>query len=89
MFNRQNIACFLQGLFVLPLCALFGLMTALLFQSHYHHRWSVAADIAWAAVFALFPLAGALRTRQRALTAGLVVGLAVTIAAYFGLRPNT
>jgi len=88
MFNRQNIAGFLQGLFVLPLCALFGLMTALLFQSHYHHRWSVGADIVCVAVFALFPLAGALRTRQRALTAGLLAGLAVTVAAYFGLRPS-
>ena len=88
MLNRQNIAGFLQGLFVLPLCALFGLMFVLLFQSYYHRRWSSGVELLCVALFALFPLFGALRTRQRALTAGLLAGLAVTIVAYFGLRPH-
>lgn len=89
MLNRQNIAGFLQGFFVLPLCALFGLMFALLFQSYYHRHWSTAVELLCVALFALFPLVGALRTRQRALTAGLLAGLLVTVAAYFGLRPHT
>jgi hypothetical protein len=88
MLKRQNIADFLQGLFVMPLCALFGLMFALLFQSYYHRRWSQTSELLCVAVFALFPLLGALRTRQRALTVGLLAGLGVTIAAYFGLRPH-
>ncbi len=88
MLNRQNIAGFLQGLFVLPLCALFGLMFALLFQSYYHRHWSQGAEFLCVALFALFPLLGALRTRQRALTAGLLAGLAVTVIAYLGLRPH-
>ena len=52
MFTRPNIAGFLQGLFVLPLCALFGGLVALLF------RWHGVAAFASAAVCALFPLAG-------------------------------
>lgn len=88
MFNRQNIAGFLQGLFVFPLCALFGGLFALLFQSYYHRRWSTGGELLCVALFALFPLFGALRTRQRALTAGLLAGLAVTVAAYFGLRSH-
>lgn len=88
VFTRQNIANFLQGLFVLPLCALFGLMTALLFQSYYHRPWAPWAVALCAGLFALFPLAGALKTKQRSLSAGLVAGLLVTIAGYFALRPH-
>ena len=88
MFNRQNIAGFLQGLFVLPLCALFGLMFALLFQSYYHRRWSTGAELLFVAFFALFPLFGSLRTRQHSLTVGLIVGLIVTVISYLGLRPH-
>lgn len=88
MFTRQNIANFLQGLFVLPLCALFGLMTVLLFQSYYHAHWSERTQFLCVALFALFPLAGALKTRQRALSAGLLTGMVVTVGLYFALRPH-
>ncbi len=86
MPTRVNAAAFLQGLFVLPLSALLGLMGALLFRAYYH--WGAAHDKWFIAFCALFPLAGALKTRQRALTAGLLAGLAVSIAAYFALRPH-
>lgn len=89
MLTRQNIANFLQGLFVLPLCALFGLMTALLFQSYYHSHWSARAQFLCVALFAIFPLFGALKTRQRALSAGLLTGLALSVLGYFTLRPPT
>jgi len=88
MLTRPNIAGFLQGLFVLPLCALFGGLFALLFQSYYHAHWSRPAWLLCIALFALFPLAGAVKTRQRALTAGLLAGLVLTIFGYFVLRPH-
>ncbi len=88
MFTRQNVANFLQGLFVLPLCALFGLMTALLFQSYYHAHWSAQAQFLCIALFALFPLAGALKTRQRALSAGLLAGLLLSVGIYLAIRPH-
>lgn len=82
MLTRQNVANFLQGLFVAPLCALFGLMVALLF----HWR----GGSAWAAVAfcALFPLAGALKTRQHSLTFGLLAGLALAAWAAVVLLPH-
>ena len=82
MFTRANIAGFLQGLFVLPLCALFGGLVALLFQAHGR------ALFVCVAVCALFPLAGAIKTRQGALLAGLLVGIAVSVLVYFGVRPH-
>ncbi len=88
MFTRTNVANFLQGLFVLPLCALFGLMTALLFQSYYHTHWKWGWELLCVAGFAVFPLLGALKTRQHSLTAGLLAGLVVSIFAYLGLRPH-
>jgi len=88
MLTRANIANFLQGLFVLPLCALFGLMTALLFQRFYHVHWKWGWELLCVALFALFPLLGSLKTRQRSLTAGLLAGLVVTIWGYYGLRPH-
>lgn len=82
MFTRANIANFLQGLFVLPLCALFGGLVALLF----HARGG--AIFACIAVCALFPLAGAIKTRQGALLAGLVAGILVSVLVYLGVRPR-
>jgi hypothetical protein len=72
----------------MPVCALFGLMTALLFQAYYRAHWSLRAQFLCVALFALFPLAGALKTRQRALSAGLMAGLALSIIGYFTLRPH-
>ncbi|MBV9851803.1 MAG: hypothetical protein JO250_19220 [Armatimonadetes bacterium] len=86
MLNRANIAAFLQGLVVLPLSSMLGLMVALLFRSYYH--WSAAHDRWFIGFCVLFPLAGAVKTRQGALLAGLLAGLAVTVLAYFALRPR-
>ncbi len=82
MLTRTNIAGFLQGLFVLPLCALFGGLVALLFNAH------GGALFTCVAVCALFPLAGAIKTRQRALLAGLLAGILVSVLIYFGVRPH-
>lgn len=82
MFTRANIANFLQGLFVLPLCALFGGLIALLF----HARGG--AILACITVCALFPLAGAIKTRQGALLAGLLAGVLVSVLIYLGVRPH-
>lgn len=82
MLTRANIAGFLQGLFVLPLCALFGGLVALLF----HARGG--AVLACVAVCAFFPLAGAVKTRQGALLAGLLAGIVVSVLVYFGVRPR-
>ena len=81
IFTRANVAGFLQGLFVLPLCALFGGLVALLF------RWHGAAVWASVTACALFPLAGALKTRQGALALGLLAGIAASILVYLGVRP--
>ena len=82
MFTRANIANFLQGLFVLPLCALFGGLIALLF----HARGG--AILACIAVCAVFPLAGAIKTRQGALLTGLLAGVLVSVLVYLGVRPH-
>ena len=82
MLTRANVANFLQGFFVLPLCALFGGLIALLF----HARGGAA--LACVAVCALFPLAGAVKTRQGALLAGLLAGILVSALIYFGVRPH-
>lgn len=81
MFTRPNIAGFLQGLFVLPLCALFGGLVALLF------RWHGLAAFAAVAVCALFPMAGALKTRQWALFSGLCAGMVAAIGLFAALAP--
>ena len=81
MFTRPNIAGFLQGLFVLPLCALFGGLVALLF------RWHGIAAFTSAAVCALFPMAGALKTRQWALLSGLCVGIIASLGLFAALAP--
>ena len=81
MFTRPNIAGFLQGLFVLPLCALFGGLIALLF------RWHGLAAFASAALCALFPFAGALKTRQWALLSGLCAGAVTAVGLFFALAP--
>lgn len=81
MFSRPNIAGFLQGLFVLPLCALFGGLVALLF------RWHGPAAFASAAVCALFPMAGAFKTRQWALLSGLCAGIVAAVGFSFALAP--
>ncbi len=81
MFTRPNIAGFLQGLFVLPLCALFGGLVALLF------RWHGIAAFASAALCALFPLAGALKTRQWALLSGLCAGIIAAVSLFVVLAP--
>ncbi len=82
MLTRANIANFLQGLFVLPLCALFGGLMALLFHAH------GGAAVTCVVVCALFPLAGAVKTRQGALLAGLLAGILVSVLVYFGVRPH-
>ena len=81
ILNRANIAGFLQGLFVLPLCALFGGLVALLF------RWHGIAAFASAAVCALFPVAGALKTRQWALLSGLCAGMIAAGGLFAALAP--
>ena len=81
MFTRPNIAGFLQGLFVLPLCALFGGLIALLF------RWHGVAALASAALCALFPLAGAVKTRQWALLSGLCAGIIAAVGLFAILAP--
>lgn len=86
MLTRPNVANFLQGLFVLPLSALIGLMVALLFRSYYH--WSGGHDKWFVGFCILLPLVGAVKTRQAALLAGLIAGLVVTILAYYALHPR-
>ena len=82
MLTRPNVAGFLQGLFVLPLCALFGGLIALLFHARGGAIWACVAFCA------LFPVAGAVKTRQRALLAGLLVGIVVSVFTYLGVRPH-
>ncbi len=82
MLTRANIAGFLQGLFVLPLCALFGGLIALLFHARGGAAW------AYVAACALFPLAGALKTRQGALVTGLLAGIIVSALVFLGVRPH-
>lgn len=67
--TRQKVANFLQGLFVLPLCVLFGLMVSLLF------RWQGVRLGLCVGFCTLFPIAGALKTRQFALLGGLLAGV--------------
>ena len=82
MLTRANVAGFLQGLFVLPLCALFGGLIALLFHARGGAVWGCVAFCA------LFPVAGAVKTRQGALLAGLLAGILVSIFVYLGVRPH-
>ena len=55
MLTRPTVAGFLQGLFVLPLCALFGGLIALLFHARGGAIWGCVAFCA------LFPVAGAIK----------------------------
>lgn len=81
--SRENVAAFLQGLFVFPLCALFGLLVAALFQWTGLRRWLCVA------FFVLFPLVGALKTRQRPLIFGLLAGLLVSVLFAVGVRAQS
>lgn len=78
--KREETAHFLLGFFALPVCALLGGMEALLFH------WKDLKALACVLFFAVFPMVGAIRTRQKALTLGLISGTVVTIIAYFALR---
>ena len=80
MSSRLRVAEFLQGLFVLPLCALFGGLVALLFH------WHGGKQIACVSFFTLFPVIGALKTRQVFLLIGLLCGVVLTIWAYESLH---
>jgi len=81
MFQRANVAGFLQGLFVLPLCALFGGLVALLFHAHGFGLWACVGFCA------LFPIFGALKTKQRSLLAGLLAGVIVSTVLLISLAP--
>lgn len=74
--NRQTLANFLQGLFVLPLCVLFGGLVSLLF------RWQGMRLALCVGFCTLFPIAGALKTRQHALLSGLLSGCVFALAVY-------
>ena len=80
--KRQWIAEFLLGFCALPLCALFGLLEAALFQMK--HTTAVITVLA----FALFPIVGAIKSKQKSLLAGLIVGSLATVFAYFTLVPK-
>jgi len=82
MLTRANIAGFLQGFFVMLLSAAFGGLVALLFHARGGAIWACVA------VCALFPLAGAVKTRQAALLAGLLAGILVSVLVYLGVRPH-
>lgn len=81
--SRENVAAFLQGLFVFPLCALFGGLVALLFGWAGVRRWLCIS------FFSLFPLLGALKTRQRPLIFGLFAGLLLSIVFAVGVRAQS
>jgi len=82
MLTRANIAGFLQGFFVLLLSEAFGGLIALLFHA------SGRAVFVCIAASVLVPLAGAVKTRQGALLAGLLTGILVSLLVYFGVRPH-
>ena len=81
MFSRANIAGFLQGLFVLPVCALFGGLVALLFHAHGAAIWGCVGFCA------LFPIFGAVKTKQRALLTGLLAGAAASAGLFLAISP--
>ncbi|MEO7718711.1 MAG: hypothetical protein ABIY70_21140 [Capsulimonas sp.] len=82
MPKRQAVAEFLLGFFAFPVCALFGVMEAVLF--HWERTpWKAILCVAF---FALFPLAGAIKTRQKSLIAGQVAGLIATILIYLAVK---
>ncbi|MGO8671002.1 MAG: hypothetical protein ACLQVD_06535 [Capsulimonadaceae bacterium] len=78
--KRQHVAHFLFGFFTMPVCALLGGMEAMLF------RWTHGRALACVAFCVLFPLVGAIASRQRILTLGLLAGAAATATGYFLLR---
>ncbi|BDI31078.1 hypothetical protein CCAX7_31290 [Capsulimonas corticalis] len=82
MPKRQAVAEFLLGFFAFPVCALFGVMEAVLFH------WTHAKAMLCVAFFALFPLAGAIKTRQKSLIAGQITGLIATILFYLAVKPS-
>lgn len=79
MPNRSNIAHFLLGFFAALTCAGLGLFESIMLH------WNPVASILG---FTLIPLAGALKSKQKILTAGLAAGFVVALAGYFGLRPH-
>jgi N-acetylmuramoyl-L-alanine amidase len=81
MLKRADVAGFLQGLFVLPLCALFGGLVGLLFKAHGFGLWACVGFCA------LFPIFGAIKTKQKALLAGLLVGVIVSIGLLIAVVP--
>ena len=81
ILKRTDVAGFLQGLFVLPLCALFGGLVALLFKAHGFGLWACVGFCA------LFPIFGAVKTKQKSLLAGLLVGVIVSIILLIALVP--
>jgi hypothetical protein len=82
VLNRHNIAHFLLGFFVVPVCALLGGMEALFL------KWTHTRAILCVAFFVLFPLVGAVRSRQRVLTWGLLAGMIVTTLVWAVIRPR-
>ena len=88
MPKRQAVAEFLLGFFAFPVCVLFGVMEAVLFH------WSHTKAMLCVAFFALFPLLGAIKTRQKTLIAGLCTGLIAAIPmvatifkTFFAIKP--
>ena len=78
MTKRSKVAQLLLGFCAAATCALLGL-----FESITLHKNLVGCIL----LFTLIPLAGALKSRQRFLTAGLVVGCIASLLCYFVLRP--
>jgi hypothetical protein len=81
--NRQQLAHFLLGFFVMPVSILLGGMEALFFH------WHGAKAMASIAFFILVPLIGAIWTRQRVLTLGLIAGVLATGGLYWGCHRST
>jgi hypothetical protein len=79
VIDRSNTAHFLLGFFAALTCAVLGLFESL--ALHYNTLGSIL-------VFTLIPLAGALKSRQRVLTAGLLTGFILSLIGYFVLKPN-
>jgi hypothetical protein len=77
--DRSNTAHFLLGFFAALTCAALGLFESL--ALHYSALGSIL-------LFTLIPLAGALKSRQRVLTAGLLTGFILSLIGYFILKPN-
>jgi len=75
--SRSNTAHFLLGFFAALTCAMLGIFESLVFRK---------SPIGGILLFTLIPLAGALKSKQRILTAGLLLGCLVSVAAYYLLK---